>query len=84
MVTLRLAGLSIRFRRRTAAALVLLALAVLVAAVVGLMVGDYGLGPGAVWRALTGSADDPLAAYFVRELRAPRVVAALAVGAALG
>ncbi|MFT4262081.1 MAG: iron chelate uptake ABC transporter family permease subunit, partial [Nocardioides sp.] len=48
------------------------------------MVGDYGLGPTAVWHALTGSADDPLAAYFVQELRAPRVVAALAVGAALG
>lgn len=54
-------------------------------ALVSLMVGDYPLGPREVVTALLGRAgDDPLASWFVLDLRAPRVVAALAVGAALG
>ncbi|MFT4008872.1 MAG: iron chelate uptake ABC transporter family permease subunit [Nocardioidaceae bacterium] len=46
--------------------------------------GDYGLSARQVFDAVLGRATDPLGSYFVRELRAPRVVAALLVGAALG
>lgn len=52
-------------------------------AVAALTFGDYPLSASEVVRALTGGGD-PLASYFVTELRAPRVVAALTVGAALG
>jgi iron complex transport system permease protein len=83
-VTLRLAHASVRFRLRVAAVLAATLVLIAVAAVVALMLGDYDLGPGQVLKALTGSAEDPLAAYFVRDLRAPRVVAAIVVGAALG
>ncbi|MBA4609830.1 iron chelate uptake ABC transporter family permease subunit [Aeromicrobium sp. Marseille-Q0843] len=53
-------------------------------AVMALTIGDYGLSPSQVLRALAGDGSDPLAEFFVREQRAPRVVCALLVGAALG
>ncbi|MFW0182403.1 FecCD family ABC transporter permease [Rothia sp. CCM 9417] len=46
--------------------------------------GDYDLSPAQVLQALKGGSDDALASYFVREVRAPRIVAALLVGLALG
>ncbi|GAB3074764.1 FecCD family ABC transporter permease [Corynebacterium aquatimens] len=49
-----------------------------------LTLGDYPLSVGDVVRAITGEHADPLARYFVQDLRAPRVLAALLVGAALG
>jgi len=61
-----------------------LAVALVALALVALTLGDYGIGVEQVVAALAGRADDPLAAYFVVDVRAPRVVAALLVGAALG
>lgn len=70
-------------RRAVVVALVLLGVA-LAAGLMGLLLGDY---PLTVWQAidaLRGGGTDPLARFFVQEQRAPRVVAALLVGAALG
>lgn len=60
-------------------------LAVMVAlTIIGLMIGDYPLAVPDVVAALLGRADDPLGQYFVRDIRLPRVLLALMVGAALG
>lgn len=75
---------SIRIERRAALVSAALVVAGFALAILAMMLGDYPLGPGQVVSALTGSSDDRLATYFVQELRAPRVVAALGVGAALG
>lgn len=48
-----------------------------------LMQGDYGLAPQDVLYALAGQGDS-LAVYFVTQVRAPRILAALLVGCALG
>lgn len=48
------------------------------------MLGDYPISVLQVIRSLLGISDDPLAQFFVRDLRAPRVVMAMLVGAALG
>lgn len=62
----------------------LIALASLAAlGLVGLLIGDYPMSLDQVLRALFGTGTDPLAQYFVRGQRAPRVVAAILVGAAL-
>jgi iron complex transport system permease protein len=53
-------------------------------AAAALMIGDYPLTPAQALGSLFGFGDDPLARYFVQNQRAPRVVAAAAVGAALG
>ncbi|MFS3128138.1 FecCD family ABC transporter permease [Nocardioides sp. Bht2] len=49
-----------------------------------LLTGDYPVSFSQVLASFAGTAEDPLGAYFVTEVRAPRVVAALVVGAALG
>nr|WP_276324148.1 iron chelate uptake ABC transporter family permease subunit [Streptomyces sp. RFCAC02] len=60
------------------------ATAALLAAVgVSLCVGAGSVPPGEVWRALTGGADSD-ARLIVREVRVPRTVLAVGVGAALG
>ena len=81
---LRRGPVSVRLRRRTLVATVLSALALLGLAVLGLGLGEYAVAPGQVLAALVGRGQDPLAAYFVTEVRAPRVLTALVVGAALG
>lgn len=58
-------------------------LAILVLGLWLLTQGDYRVPLGDVLASLTGS-EGGLGSYFVREVRAPRVVAALLVGAALG
>jgi iron complex transport system permease protein len=76
-------GLSLRFRTR---ALVVAAACLLVALAVSVLVigsGDFAMSPAEVLRTLTGNGD-PAETFIVRELRLPRVVNALAVGAALG
>ncbi|SHN11068.1 FecCD family ABC transporter permease [Actinacidiphila paucisporea] len=76
-------GLSLRLDRRAAAAAAgLLALA-LTAAVVLVGTGDYAIAPADVLRTLTGHGT-PGQDFVVRQLRLPRVVVALLVGAALG
>ena len=80
---LRLGSATLLLERRTVL-VVLAALVVLLAlAMAGLLIGDYPLNLGQALRALFGVGGDPLAQYFVRGQRAPRVLAALLVGAAL-
>jgi ABC-type enterobactin transport system, permease component len=74
----------VRLERRTIGVVSLLLSACAVVSVVAMTVGDYPMSPGDVVRALFGIGSDPLAQFFVRDMRAPRVVLALAVGAALG
>ncbi|MBX5441276.1 MAG: iron chelate uptake ABC transporter family permease subunit [Solirubrobacteraceae bacterium] len=75
--------LSLRVHRRGALVCAALAAAAVAAALAGLALGDYPLSPGEVVAALAGRGDGP-ADVIVTELRLPRVVCALAVGAALG
>ncbi len=80
---LRLGSATLLLERRTVL-VVLAALVVLLAlAMAGLLIGDYPLNLGQALRALFGIGGDPLAQFFVRGQRAPRVLAALLVGAAL-
>lgn len=83
-LVLRRGGLSLRTTRRSVLVGTLVLLACLGLGVLALTLGDYGTTSGQVAAALLGRADDPLAQYFVAELRAPRVAGALLVGAALG
>ncbi|GAB3959784.1 hypothetical protein GCM10027614_80030 [Micromonospora vulcania] len=68
-------------RPRTLAVCVALAAATFVVFCVGLALGDYPVGLPDVLRALAGS-DDPGPAFVVRELRLPRALTGLLVGAA--
>lgn len=82
---LRLSGgrVVLRVHRRSlvvAAGLVLLAL---VLSGIGLATGDFTLSPGEVLRAVFGMGD-PSTSFIVEQLRAPRVLVALGVGAAFG
>ncbi|WP_433124385.1 FecCD family ABC transporter permease [Micromonospora sp. CA-240977] len=75
-------GLSVRFRPR---ALTVGVAAALLAAGLGLVAlgsGDYPMDPADVLRTLTGGGT-PAEQFIVRELRLPRLVTALLVGAAL-
>ncbi|MGY1752765.1 FecCD family ABC transporter permease [Blastococcus sp. SYSU D01042] len=73
-------------RARTGRLVVLLALValVLVAALASIAVGTRSLAPGEVWRALFDSDPTDEAAVIVQQLRVPRTVLGLMVGAALG
>ncbi|WP_322974758.1 FecCD family ABC transporter permease [Actinacidiphila epipremni] len=76
-------GLSLRLDARAAlvgAALLLVALA---AGVVLVGTGDYAIAPGDVLRTLLGHGN-PGQDFIIRQLRLPRVLVALLVGAALG
>jgi iron complex transport system permease protein len=75
---------SVRFERRAATVSVALAAVAVVVGLFALTLGDYGIDLGQVVAALGGRADDPLAGYFVLDVRLPRIVTALLVGAALG
>lgn len=78
---------SVRVHRRSAA-VVLIGFALLCAlAVYSLTLGDYGLSAADSFRRLLGDdgpRDDFLGVYFVQSVRLPRMLAAVAVGAALG
>ncbi|GLW62908.1 ABC transporter permease [Actinomadura rubrobrunea] len=76
-------GLSLRFRMR---ALVVAAACLAVALAVGVLAigsGDFPMSPADVVRTLLGGGG-PAETFIVREVRLPRAVTALAVGAALG
>ncbi|MFT3888915.1 MAG: iron chelate uptake ABC transporter family permease subunit [Arachnia sp.] len=75
---------SVRFERRAAVVYLALVVLALAAAVAGIAIGDYPIDLGQILASLRGAADDPLAQYFVRDVRLPRAVTALLVGAALG
>jgi iron complex transport system permease protein len=78
-----LGGLSVRVDRRTAWVCTGLLVVALAAAVVLIGTGDYRIAPPDVLRTLTGHGDAGQE-FVVRQLRLPRVVVALLVGAALG
>ena len=83
----RAAGLSIRAHRRSALVTTAAVVAVLALAAHSLALGDYGLSAAESYRRLlgdAGSGDDFLGVYFVQSVRLPRMLAAVAVGAALG
>ncbi|MBN9644385.1 iron chelate uptake ABC transporter family permease subunit [Corynebacterium sp. CCM 8862] len=61
-----------------------LLVAIAVVSVWSLMTGDYPVSAGGVLATLAGAGTDSMAGFFILELRAPRVVLALLLGAALG
>ncbi len=72
-----------RVRRRHAVVTLSLGAALLVVVAVGLSVGDYPLSPAQIWRTLWGGGE-PVEAYVLLQVRAPRVVMGALVGASLG
>lgn len=84
MSVIRVAGgRSVTFRPRALVVGALAALLALAVAVLALGSGDYPLSPAEVLRTLAGNGS-PAQDFVVNELRLPRVVTALLVGAALG
>ena len=85
--TLSRAGFSVRIHRRSAAVVIIGLLLLLGLSVYSLTLGDYGLGAADSFRRLLGDGgprDDFLGVYFVQSVRLPRMLAAVAVGCALG
>ena len=80
---LRLGSATLLLERRSVAVALGTIGAILVLGTAGLLIGDYPLNLGQALQALFGTGGDPLAQYFIRGQRAPRVVAAILVGAAL-
>lgn len=76
-------GLSLRVNARASAVVVLLLLAALAASVVLIGTGDFPISAPDVLRTLTGNGTQ-IQEYIVRDLRLPRVLVGLLVGAALG
>ncbi|WP_328325203.1 FecCD family ABC transporter permease [Streptomyces sp. NBC_00455] len=76
-------GLSLRVEARTAVVVVLLAVVALAAAVVLIGSGDYPIAPADVIRTLLGSGTTAQE-FIVSDLRLPRALVGLLVGAALG
>ena len=79
--------LSVRVHRRSAAVVLIGFILLAALAVYSLTLGDYGLSAGDSFRRLLGDGgprDDFLGVYFVQSVRLPRMLAAIAVGAALG
>lgn len=80
----RLGEFSIRLPWRGVVVTVAIAGAAIAGAFAMLLIGDYPMSPAQVFGSLFGVGEDALATYFVTELRLPRAIAALSVGAALG
>ncbi|MER6678823.1 FecCD family ABC transporter permease [Streptomyces sp. NPDC000983] len=76
-------GLSFRFDARALTVVVLLLLAALAASVVLIGTGDFPISAGDVLSTLAGNGD-PGQEFIVNELRLPRVLVGLLVGASLG
>ena len=86
-ITVSRAGFSVRIHRRSAVVVVCGLLLLLGLSVYSLTLGDYGLGAADSFRRLLGDGgprDDFLGVYFVQSVRLPRMLAAVAVGCALG
>ncbi|WP_171171612.1 iron chelate uptake ABC transporter family permease subunit [Streptomyces sp. I05A-00742] len=75
-------GLSVRVEPRAVLAVLLLVAAALTASVALIGTGDYPLSPAEVLRTLTGGGT-PAQEFIVEDLRLPRVLVALLVGASL-
>lgn len=72
-----------RVRRRHRAVVAALAVALVVAVLVGLSLGDYPLSPEQLWRTLWGGGEK-IESYVLFQVRAPRVLMGVLVGACLG
>lgn len=83
VVVLRLGGMSVRTHRRSLVAGAVLGLAALVLLVLSVSQGDDVIPAPDVVRALLGEAG-PRTTFVIQELRLPRALTALLVGAALG
>jgi len=70
-------------RRRRTTVVVSVLLAVLAVAMLSLSIGDYPIPPADLWRTLWGGGER-VESYVVFQVRAPRLIMALLVGAALG
>jgi ABC-type enterobactin transport system permease subunit len=82
-VTLRVGPVSARFRRRSVVVPLVALAAVVLLAALSLGRGDYPIGVGDVLRTLVGAGAERQR-FVVLELRAPRTVVGVLVGAALG
>lgn len=82
-LVLRAGRYTVRFDRRAAVVTAILVLLVAVLIPVSLMVGEYTVGPGALWDVLTGQPRRRLDRFFVVDRRLPRVLLAVGVGGAL-
>lgn len=85
-VSLSAGPVRVRFERRGAIICGTLTVAIAIVAVAGLLIGDYAISIGDALAAVFGTRrfDDPMVPYFVNQVRLPRVVGGLLVGAALG
>ncbi len=85
--TVSLRRLSVRVHRRSAAVVVIGFILLAALAAYSLTLGDYGLSATDSFHRLLGDGgprDDFLGVYFVQSVRLPRMLAAIAVGVALG
>ncbi|MGO2683792.1 MAG: FecCD family ABC transporter permease [Microbacterium sp.] len=84
MVLIRRGPVAVRWRTQTVIVCTILAALTIAGTVPALTLGDYPLTLAQVWQALTGDLDAGFARTIVVEWRAPRAVAAILFGAALG
>jgi ABC-type enterobactin transport system permease subunit len=83
-LVVRTGGWATRWHGRSVLVCAVLAIATLAVTVWALTLGDYPLSLAQVWAAVTGDPDAGFARTVVVEWRAPRAVAAVVFGAALG
>jgi iron complex transport system permease protein len=76
--------IALRWRVRSVVVGAVLAVALLATGVAALLIGGYSVSPSELWAVLTGDPDAGFARVVVLEWRAPRAVAAIVFGAALG
>ena len=84
VLTLRFAGLSTRLDLRAVLVSLVLALIVGLGLAWSVSVGDFGIAFGDVVGELTGLGGAPKSEFIIRQLRLPRALTGLLVGAALG
>ncbi|KRB77414.1 hypothetical protein ASE01_08930 [Nocardioides sp. Root190] len=74
----------LRIPARAVVASTVVVVVLLVVSTCSLLIGDYTMTLGDTLAAVVGRGDDGLGIYYVQEMRAPRVTAAILVGIALG
>ena len=83
-VIIRVGGIVLRPERRALWVSAAILGALTTVGIAAMLIGDYPLSVPDVLAAINGTNADYLANYFVRDIRLPRVLTALLVGAALG
>lgn len=81
---IRVGSIVLRPERRALVVGAMIVMALFVVGIAAMLIGDYPLSVRDVLAAINGTNADYLANYFVRDIRLPRVVTALLVGAGLG